>query len=293
MIDYQPTNWWRTAFALHGTVLPAVLGRVGLLTGFSLALYLLAEFVLQPADLPLPALDPLGHTVLGAALGLLIVFRTNTAYGRFWEARSHWGAIVNNSRNLVRMASAYAGPCDDLARTVSAYVLAVKDGLRRQQPDLGGLRPLVPGRILGRLARANNPASLLALSLSEWVAARQAEGRLDSYQATRLEALVGGLVDAQGGCEKINRTPVPFVYAALIKQVLLVYLATLPFVLVPKMGLVAPLVVAGVALGMLGIEEAGVEIEAPFGLEPNNLALERICENIARDTADLANAGQE
>jgi putative membrane protein len=191
------------------------------------------------------------------------------------------------------MASAHAGPCDDLARTVSAYVLAVKDGLRRQQPDLGGLRPLVPGRILGRLARANNPASLLALSLSEWVAARQAEGRLDSYQASRLEALVGGLVDAQGGCEKINRTPVPFVYAALIKQVLLLYLATLPFVLVPKMGLVAPLVVAGVALGMLGIEEAGVEIEAPFGLEPNNLALERICENIARDTADLANAGQE
>ena len=86
-------------------------------------------------------------------------------------------------------------------------------------------------------------------------------------------------VDNQGGCEKIRRTPLPFVYAALIKQVLLLYLATLPFVLVPKMGFVAPLVVVGVSLGMLGIEEAGVEIEDPFGLDPNHLPLDEICDD--------------
>ena len=237
--------------------------------------------------MPLPRLDPLGHTVMGAALGMLIVFRTNTAYNRFWEGRSHWGAIVNHSRNLVRMAAAFAGPADDLARLTAAYVLAVKDGLRGSR-DLSVLRPFLPGRILDRLGKANNPASLLALSLSEWVTGRLAEKRIDSFQAVRLESLIGGLVDAQGGCEKIKRTPVPFVYAALIKQVLLLYLFSLPFVLVPVMGFIAPLVVAGVSLGMLGIEEAGVEIEDPFGLEPNNLPLERICENIARDTADLA-----
>lgn len=79
----------------------------------------------------------------------------------------------------------------------------------------------------------------------------------------------------------------PFVYAALIKLLLLIYLGTLPFVLIERMGFVAPLVVVGVSIGMLGIEEAGVEIEDPFGLDLNHLALDQICAVIGRDVADL------
>ena len=79
-------------------------------------------------------------------------------------------------------------------------------------------------------------------------------------------------------------------YAALIKQILLVYLFSLPFVLVAKMGFAAPLVVAVVSLGMLGIEEAGVEVEDPFGTEPNSLPLEDICDTIGRDSRALAAA---
>jgi putative membrane protein len=115
---------------------------------------------------------------------------------------------------------------------------------------------------------------------------------MDTTVSMRLDDLVRMLVDAQGGCERIRRTPVPFVYAALIKQVLLLYLFTLPFVLVPLMNFVAPIAIAVVSLGMLGIEEAGVEIEDPFGLEPNQLPLDAICETIARDTADLAGQGR-
>jgi ion channel-forming bestrophin family protein len=144
--------------------------------------------------------------------------------------------------------------------------------------------------VLDRLEKASNPASVLAGAMSEWVAARQREGRLDAVMALRLEELVGELVDNQGGCEKILRTPLPFVYAALIKQALFLYLGTLPFVLV-RMDFVAPLVVAGVSLVMMGIEEAGVEIESPFGVDLNHLPLESICEAIARDAHDLAEAG--
>ncbi len=287
MIDYDRTSWWRTCFSWQGTTLPHVLPRAGFLTAWCLALYLLDELVLRPADSPLPGLDPTGHTVLGVALSMLIVFRTNSSYGRFWEARSHWGMIVNTSRNLVRMGAAYAGPADDLARLVTAYVLLLKEQLRDHR-DLEGVRHLLPGRVLERLVKASNPAQVLAAFLSEWVATRLAEGRLDAIQAGRMEALVGVLVDQQGGCEKIRRTPLPFVYAALIKQILLIYLATLPFVLVQKMHFMAPLVLLGVSLGMLGIEEAGVEIEDPFGLDPNHLPLEQICTTIARDSADLA-----
>jgi putative membrane protein len=286
VIDYDRTSWWRTCFSWRGTVLPHVLPRVGLLTGFCLAVYLFDELVLQPLGQNLPGLDSTGHVVLGLSLSLLIVFRTNSAHGRYWEARSHWGMIINTSRNLVRMAALYAAPADDLARLVKAYALVLKEQLRDNR-DPTGIRHLLPGRVFEAVKAANNPAQLLAGFLSEWIANRRSAGQLDSILAVRLESLVGVLVEQQGGCEKIRRTPLPFVYAALIKQVLFVYLATLPFVLVPKMAFMAPLVLMVVSLGMLGIEEAGVEIEDPFGLDPNHLPLEQLCATIARDTADL------
>jgi putative membrane protein len=124
------------------------------------------------------------------------------------------------------------------------------------------------------------------------VAGRVKEGKLDPQMASRMEQYVCLLLDNLGGCEKIHRTPLPFVYAALIKQVLFIYLATLPFVLVATMNFMAPLVVMGVSLGMLGIEEAGVEIEDPFALDDNHLPLDQICSMIGRDVQDLT-AGEE
>ena len=287
MIDYDRNEFFWIATAFRGTVLPHVLGRAGLLTLLCLALYAADEWLIKPNGGKLEALDPLGHSVLGVALSMLIVFRTNSSNGRYWEARSHWGMLVNTSRSLVRMAAAYSGHADDLARLVAAYVVQVREQLRGSK-DTSLLRNLLSGRQLDRLHGANNPASVLAGLMSEWVAERLKAGQLDPMMAMKMEGLIVTLLDQQGGCEKILKTPLPFVYAALIKQALLFYLATLPLVLVPKMGVVAPLVVAGVALVMLGIEEAGVEIECPFGLDPNHLPLEAICQMIATDAADLA-----
>jgi putative membrane protein len=290
VIDYDRSNWWRTCLALQGTVLPHVLGRVGLLTTFSLVLVLVNHFVLSKYDESFPTLDPIGHTVMGTALGLLIVFRTNSSYNRFWEARSHWGSLVNCSRNLARSGAIYAPPAGDLARLIAAFAIALKEHLRGSR-DLSELRSLVPGRLLEEVYSAGNPPALLARAQSRWIATRLKEGRLDSIQASRMEGLVSMMTDAQGGCEKILKTPLPFVYAALIKEVLLLYLVSLPFVVVDRLWFAAPLVVAGVSLGLLGIEEAGVEIEDPFGSGPNHLPLDRICETIARDTAALASDG--
>jgi putative membrane protein len=286
VIDYDRSSWWGTCFAIRGTVLLHILGRVGLLTGFCLSLSLFDTFVLKPNDIVMFNLDPIGHSVLGMVLGMFLVFRTNTAYARFWEARSHWGAIVNASRNLARAGAVYGGPAGELSRLLTAYVFALKEHLRGTG-DHSALRSFVPGRLLAEVTGAGNPPALLARAMSEWIAERLAEGRFDTIQASRLEGYLAALTDAQGGCEKILKTPMPFVYAALIKQVLFLYLGSLPFVLVGKMDFAAPLSVAGISLGMLGIEEAGVEMEDPFGTGPNQLPLDRICENIARDVAAL------
>jgi ion channel-forming bestrophin family protein len=286
VIEYDRTRWFPTTFAFWGTVLPKILGPVGVLTGFCLLLCLFDQFVLEPTGHHLPDMDQLGHVVLGSALSLLIVFRTNTANQRYWESRSHWGMIVNSCRNLARMGATYAPPADELARLLTAYVIALKEYLRGTH-NWTQLRSFLPGRVYEGVITAKNPPEMLARSLSEWVRQRLSDGKLDSIRAMEMERLVCVLLDQQGGCEKIKKTPLPFVYAALIKQLMFLYLYSLPFVLVHRMGFAAPLVVTVVALGMLGIEEAGVEIENPFNLDANNLPLEQLCDKIAQDVKDL------
>ncbi|MBX9790987.1 MAG: hypothetical protein K2Y37_18870 [Pirellulales bacterium] len=286
MIHYNRKAWWRISLAFYGTVLPQVLGRVGLLTGFCLLLSLVDDFMKREwgGEVRVPELDQLGHQVLGVAMSMLIVFRTNSSNQRYWEARTLWGALVNASRNLARLASVYAGPADDLGRLIAAYPIALKQSLRGNE-DLSEIRPLLPGRLFEQVVASKNPPLTISCDMSRWVQRRRNDNRLDPVTASVLEQQIGFLIDARGGCERIQRTPLPFVYAALIKQLLLLYLASLPLVLVARMGFAAPLVVAVVSLGMLGIEEAGVEIEDPFGLDPNSLPLEDICRTIARDAS--------
>jgi putative membrane protein len=259
-----------------------VLGRLSLYALLTVGLWLWNTY-----GKPIPALDPLGHQTIGVALGLLIVLRTNASYDRWWEGRKLWGGMVNASRNLVRAAAAYAGPADDLANLVAAYVVAVKQNLRGQR-DLSAVKDRVPDAVLARASAAANPPSILAYSLSEWIQARLAGGKIDSILARHLDSRVTELIDYQGGCERIQRTPIAFAYAVHIKQLLLLYLLSLPFVLVPRMDLVALPAGLVIAFGMLGIEEAGIEIEDPFGEDPNDLPLNDICAVIARDTAALA-----
>ena len=286
MIEYDRTKWWGTVLRFRGTVLPRVLGRVGALTLFTLVLCLIDDSLTRAYGWSLPSLDQLGHTVLGVVLGLLIVFRTSSSNGRYWEGRTYWGALINGSRNLARLGSTYAPPAETLANLITAYAISIRENLRGHR-DFQSLERLVPAEIVQHMTTANNPPSIVAAAISAWIHQALIEKRIDSNQSSGMETVLNAMLDAQGGCERVQRTPLPFVYAALIKQILLVYLTTLPLVLIAKMGFAAPLVVAVVAFGMLGIEEAGIEIEAPFGQGPNSLPLEQLCATIVRDTATL------
>src|SRR6476620_10685908 len=123
----------KVIFSWHGTVLPAVLRPTLWFTVFTAVLVLWDKY-----EYPLPQVDPVGHSVLGVVLGLLIVFRTNSSYERFWEGRKLWGQLVNSTRNLARAANAYAGDARDLADLIAGYVYAIKHNLRdeRDLPDV-------------------------------------------------------------------------------------------------------------------------------------------------------------
>ncbi|VTR99349.1 bestrophin family protein [Tuwongella immobilis] len=282
MILYDSKAWYRTITTVRGTVVPRIAGRVAILFGIALLVWILREQV----GASLHALNPLAHTLIGVALGLLIVFRTNSSYDRYWEGRKQWGGIVNASRNLLRGATAYAGNAEGLTRLVAAYPLALKQHLRGNR-DLGELESLIPADLLAKVAAAGNPPMVLAVEMSRWIHARVQRQELPVEMARHLEAMVATLLDCQGACERILRTPIPFVYAVHIRQLLTIYLVSLPFSLIPAMGWSALFAVPAIAFGMLGIEEAGVEIEDPFGDDPNDLPIEAICQTIQRDATTM------
>lgn len=283
MIAYRPKQWTEVTFAWSGTVLSRLLHRILMYAFLTFAVGCWHHF-----REPIVELGSLAHSLVGVALGMLLVFRTNSSYDRFWEGRKRWDGIVNAARDLVRGGVAYSGDAAGLASIVAAYPVALKQHLRNG--DLTELEGMVDPELFEALKTSNNAPSRLTLEMSRWIARRGTERRLPSVLVRTLEERVTDLIEHQGACERIHQTPVPFAYVAQIRQLLMVYLATLPFVLVPKLEWLAIPAVALVAFGLIGIEEAGVEIEDPFGKDPNDLPLDDMCEWVRKETEELVAA---
>lgn len=291
MIAYDPKSWLAITAAFKGTIIPRVLTRILILALITVGVILVHDFVdgVQPIFKPF---KPLGHTLIGVALGLLIVFRNNCSYDRYWEGRKLWGGIVNASRNLVREGAVYAGDASELAKLVNAYALVLKQHLRNNK-DIEEVKEMIPNSVYEHALAASNPPSMIAFYITSWIRARTAEGKFDNIAAQNMEEHVKTLLDCQGGCERILRTPIPYAYAVHIKQLLLLYLVSLPLILVSELHWVAVPTVTAIAFGLLGIEEAGVEIEDPFGDDPNDLPIEKICATISTDVQNLADAPKQ
>lgn len=287
MIQYSRTKWFPVMFTWRGTVLSRIWLRVLILVWIATGVAWWHKNYYR-----IDGLDQLAHTLLGVPLGLLLVFRTNSAYDRFWEGRKRWGGLVNASRNLVRSATSYAGEADDLYPLVAAYVVSLRQHLRFQ-PSMPSLKGMLPDDQIARLEGISNPPMIIAQWMSDWVTVRVRDGRLNPDLGRALEGYIGEMLDHQGGCERILKTPVPFAYVAHIRQLLGLYLATLPFVLVPRIGWLTIPAVMLISFGLLGIEDIGVEIEDPFGTDPNDLPLEGLCETIGANVKTLAEQVRE
>ncbi len=290
MIEYNRFSWWKTTFSLRGTALPRAAGRVILFTVFTALVQVVYETGLDVGwidDQHFLGLDPVGHAVLGSLLGFLIVFRMNASNARYWEGRSHWGQIINASRNLVRIGSEYSSEARELAELVTAYAICLRRSLQGQR-DADETEVYLSDSVRQSVCAFGNPPTAVAAAISAWIGRQFRAGTIDAMTVRQLEEQLSKLVDAQGGCEKIQKTPLPFVYVVMVKQLIVAYLFTLPIVLCERCGWWSPLLMAVVSLGLFGMEEASVEIEDPFGTDDNCLDMQTYTLTIARDTGQLA-----
>lgn len=287
MIDYDSKNWVGLLFRMRGSVLPALLPRIFI----AAAIGGLSAWLFVAYGFKLPAI---AHTLLGVALGLLLVFRTNASYDRFWEGRRLLGSIVNRSRDLARQAVGYIDGADEassadraeVVRLIRVFYALLRQYLRRER-DLSVL-----GAELNEEERSE--AELVAVRpvlasvwLTRVLSRTSREGRLSSEKLHFMDANITQLVDFWGGAERIMKTPIPFAYAQHIKSFLLLFCFTAPFAMVEQMRWYTPIASAVLSFGMFGIEEIGIEIEDPFGYDPNDLPLDLIGERLAEDTADM------
>lgn len=279
--------WFRFALRLRSSVIPAIAPRVGFCAGFALivaGLYARGYPVAVPLDSIVPSL----------VLGLLLVFRTNTAYERFWEGRKQWGTLVNTTRNLARQIWVAIAEEDlqdrhkkiQALRLLVAFAIAVKRHLRNEpiNEELGVLMPEV---WYSKLKIMHNPPLEIAFWLGDYLQVQYDRDRMNAYQLTAMFKLLDTMVDALGACERILKTPIPLAYSIHLKQLILLYCLGLPFQLVETVGWWTPLIVGIISFTVFGIEAIGIEIENPFGYDANDLPLDQICQTMQRNIEDL------
>lgn len=280
--------WFKAVFRLKGSVLPDVLPRVIVCGIFGVFISLLHYWDI-PVYMPI-----FGSIIPSIVLGLLLVFRTNTAYEKFWEGRKLWGAIVNTSRNLARqiwVSIEEKEPKDKeekirVLRLLIAFAVAIKLHLRSEQIN-SELASLISQSRYQKLKTMNNPALEIAFWIEDYLQEQYERNCLNIYQINGMKQLLNILVDSLGGCERILKTPIPLAYAIHLKQLLLLYCLSLPFQLVEHFNWFTGLIVALISFTLLGIEQIGIEIENPFGYDPNDLPLDEICRNMQRNIEDL------
>jgi putative membrane protein len=295
MINYEPREWRHHLFDLKGSMIREITCRLVTCVLWALAVSVAHHALFVPHGLSL-AMPETAHSLVGVALGLLLVFRTNSSYDRFWEGRKQWGAIVNESRNMGRSASVYLASAPDLIRPIllwtSAFSWATMYRLRGKA-QLGAIASDLPPEEVNAVLATNHTPLAVAGCITRRLAEARRRGVISDHLLVALDQNVQLLVDYMGACERIRNTRIPFAYMVHLRRALILYCFTLPFALLGRFGWGSSFAVLFVAYVLYGIEEIGVEIEDPFGEDVNDLPVAEFCAAIEGTLRGIAAAGED
>ena len=296
MID-DKNGFWRDSFALQGSVTPKVFPLIlvfGAISGVICAL----DWVVERALNVQIGVEVAPHEIAGAALGLLLILRTNAGYDRWWEARKLWGGMVNQSRNLAISALAY-GTSDSLwrdkvVRWVSVFPHIARSSLRSQKPG-AEIFALVGQRDAEGISQARHMPTYVAMKIAVLLREGRDQHQLDPFAFQQIDRERALLIDHIGACERILKTPLPMVYSIKIRRFIMLFLVTLPFALLHRMDfeLLIPLITMLVAYPLISLDQIGVELQNPFSENNlNHLPLQSIASTIQDNVMGLQNVFQ-
>lgn len=230
------------------------------------------------------------HSLLGIVLGLFLVFRTNSAYDRWWEGRKLWGGMVNSTRNYALKLNAYLHKSDAENRTwfsqmIPNFVIASKEHLRKgvQVTELD----IPDEHFLNRINDVKHKPNIIAGMLYSRVNQLYEEKKLSGDQFRVLDKEMKDFIDIIGACERIKNTPIPYSYSMFIKKFIFIYITTLPFGFVTTFEYFAIPTVLLVTFVLLSVELIAEEIEDPFGRDINDLPTDDLSGKIKDNVREI------
>ena len=285
MIVRPRPHWFHLLFVRRGPLVHRIYGQQLFIFAMSCAVVLVHGQLFAWKV----TLNSSPFSLMGVALAIFLGFRINTSYDRYWEARKQWGAILVETRNLTRQSLTLITP----AQNVRPFVLGLVGFAASLRNQLRGLpstdqtEVLLPEALRLQMANARSAPTLVLVWLGHWLQARREAGQLDPMLALKMEDSLDKLSMAQGSCERIANTPLPFTYSVILHRSAYTYCTLLPFGLVDTIGVMTPLVVCFVSYTFFALEALGAELEHPFGLSANDLALGSLCHTIESSVMEM------
>lgn len=278
-------HWLRLLFVRRGSLVHRIYGQQLVIFALSSAVvWLHGQLFLWKVTL-----NASPFSLMGVALAIFLGFRINASYDRYWEARKHWGLILVEARNLARHALTLMPPGQD-ARPFVLGLIGFAATLRNQLrglPQASQTEGLLAPALHQQITTARSAPTLVLVWLGQWLRERREAGELHPQLALKMEGSLDNLSLAQGSCERIANNPLPFTYSVILHRSAYLYCTLLPFGLVDSIGLMTPLVVTFVSYTFFSLEALSDEIEEPFGLQGNDLALNAMVASISASLLEL------
>lgn len=227
------------------------------------------------------------YSLIGFVLSLLLVFRTNTAYDRWWEGRKKWGELVNDTRSLAMKISVSNGTMEDkiyFRRMIVNYVYTLKWHLRYEKEDLS-IDLDHPTK--KEFSDASHKPSFIAQGMYKRLQKMQADNAITDNQYLAIDTNLNNFSNITGACERIRNTPMPFSYSLFLKKFIFIYVTTLPIGFVSTFGYGTILIALFIFYILVSIELLAEEIEDPFGIDDNDLPLDELCDKIRDNVEDI------
>jgi len=287
MIQYNPKNWFTLIFEFRKSDTLRQLLKTIIIFGIysSIIVYLEIHFTKFKSTIAI-------HSLLGFVLGLLLVFRTNTAYDRWWEGRKIWGELTNTSRNLAMKINAVLS-MDNLkdreffASMISNFAFSSKSHLRTNEEFF--LNDIIncAGFNKNEIENDAHIPNLISSSIFNKTHELYRNKIITGYQLITIDTQIKSFIDVIGGCERIKNTPIPYSYNIFLKKFIFIYGISLPFGLVSDLGYWAIPISTFILYVLCSLELLAEEIEDPFGIDANDLPLDALCNGIKKNVSSI------
>jgi ion channel-forming bestrophin family protein len=290
MVKYKPKAWLSLIFHTYSRQVMKTLTPMLLfvMAYTAVCCWIMLDYLkLHEADFqPTIAM----HSLLGIVLGLFLVFRTNTAYDRWWEGRRMWGGVVNSTRNFALKLNAYLSlenheDRDWFSKMIPNFVFAMKEHLRKgvqfdqlEEPE---------EKVLEDIARCKHRPNRIAALMYRKTNELYKKNVLTGDQLINLDKELKDFIDLVGACERIKNTPIPYSYMMYVKKFIFIYVMTLPFGFVTQSGYITIPIVGLISFVLLSVELIAEEIEDPFGKDLNDLPTDELAVKIRENVREI------